>query len=262
MIKRLLAALVVAFMSLSPAAAQNNWATPGGSDADGKVQMCLNSSSQAVPCSDTSAIAGTEKITDGTNGPVAVKPASTPPSGTDPALVVTESPNSPLAPFAANPAASITRPANTTTYTANTGWNNGTPTFFSFTGACRVNGGQVLIPSINIRSSANPTLKLTGILWLFAGVPGTNVSDDATFTIASVDFAILTGNAQGFAFTLANSQANTGAANSAAALSGVTYQGKCASGSTTITGMVEVTNAYVPASAEVLTVDLNTIGAN
>jgi hypothetical protein len=37
------------------------------------------------------------KITDGTNGPVAVKPASTAPLATDPSLVVTISPNSPSA---------------------------------------------------------------------------------------------------------------------------------------------------------------------
>ena len=180
-----------------------------------------------------------------------------------------EASDSPLIPFAANPVASITRSGNTTTYTINTGWNNGTPTFFSFTGACRVNGGQVLIPTINIWSSANPTLKLTGILWLFAGVPGTNVSDNATFTIAAAsgnpstgDFSLLTGSKQGFPFTLGNAQISAGAANSSTTLSGTNYQAKCASGTTTITGMVEVTNAYIPANAEVLSVGLNTIGAN
>lgn len=199
-------------------------------------------------------------VTDGTNK-AAVKAASTAPAATDPALVVTESPNSPLAPFSAYATASITRSANTTTYTANTGWNNGTPTFFSFTVACRVNGGQVLIPRIDIWSSANPTLKLTGVLWLFSAVPGTNVSDDATFTIASADFANLTGNFSGFPFTLSNNQAS-GASNSSTTLSGVTYQAQCASGTTTITGMVEVTNAYVPASAEVLHIGLATSGLN
>lgn len=34
-----------------PALAQNNWVTPGGSTAAGAVEMCLNGSSQAVPCS-------------------------------------------------------------------------------------------------------------------------------------------------------------------------------------------------------------------
>jgi hypothetical protein len=209
----------------------------------------------------TLANAWPSKITDGTNGPVAVKPASTAAVATDTSLVTTKSPNSPDVPFAASISSSITRSANTTTYTANTGWNNGTPTFFSFTAACRVNGGQVLIPSIHIWSSANPTLKLTGYLWLFSAVPGTNVADDATFTIASADYANLTGNYGGFAFSLVNDQAS-GAANSGVSLTGVTYHGKCASGSTTITGMVQVGDAYVPASGEVLTVILDTIGLN
>lgn len=163
--------------------------------------------------------------------------------------------------FAAASTSSITRSSNTTTYTANTGWNNGTPTFFSFTAACRTNGGQVLIPEIDIWSSANPTTKLQGILWLFAAVPGTNVSDDATFTIASADYANLTGNRQGFPFTLANDQAS-GAANSGVTLAGTNYQVRCANTTTTITGMVQVVNAYVPASAEVLSITLNTLGMN
>lgn len=199
-------------------------------------------------------------ITDGTNK-AAVKAASTAPAAADPALVTTISPNSPNAPFAAYSTSSITRSANTTTYTANTGWNNGTPAFFSFTAACRVNGSQVAIPRIDIWSSANPTLKLAGVLWLFSGVPGTNISDDASFTIASADFANLTGSFAGVPFTLANNQA-TGASNSGTTIAGTTYPAQCASGSTTITGMVEVSNAYVPASGEVLHVGLATAGLN
>lgn len=52
-----LAATLLAFLlSLSPVAAQSNWPTPGGANVDGKVEMCLNSSSQAVPCSASGAI--------------------------------------------------------------------------------------------------------------------------------------------------------------------------------------------------------------
>jgi hypothetical protein len=166
--------------------------------------------------------------------------------------------------FSATPTSAVTRPANTTTYTTNTGWNtatSGSTTVFSFTSACRINGGEVLIPEIDIWSSANPSTKLQGILWLFAGVPGTVVQDDATFNIAAADFANLTGNQQGFPFTLASAQAS-GAANSGVSLSGTTYHAQCASGTTTISGMVQVVNAYVPASGEVLHVTLHTIGVN
>lgn len=47
--------------------------------------------------------AWSQKITDGTNGPVAVKPASTAPLATDPALVVSISPNSPTITVTASP---------------------------------------------------------------------------------------------------------------------------------------------------------------
>lgn len=162
--------------------------------------------------------------------------------------------------FGAYPTSSITRPANTTTYTANTAWNGTSNTFFSFTVACTGNGKQVLIPQIDIWSSANPTLKLQGFLWLFSAVPGTNVADNATFNIAAADYA----NSlvfSGIAFTLTANQAS-GAANSGISLNGTTYQVQCASATTTITGMVQVVNAYVPASGEVLTIGLRTIGVN
>jgi hypothetical protein len=49
--KLLLAAILAWLMSPAPATAQNNWPTPGGSGANGFVEMCLNSSGQAVPVS-------------------------------------------------------------------------------------------------------------------------------------------------------------------------------------------------------------------
>ncbi len=211
----------------------------------------------------TAATAGFSKITDGTNT-TAVKAASTAPAATDPAEVVTESPNSPLAPFAATSTSSLTRPSNTTTYTAGTGWNNATSSatgYFTFSSACRVNGGQVLIPQIDIWSSANPTTKLVGVVYLFDATIGTLGNDDAAFMIAPSDFANLTGNQQGLFFALLNSQAS-GASNSGLSLTGVNYRAQCASGTTSIYGMVEVLNAYAPASGEALHVTLHTIGAN
>lgn len=43
-----IAALLASIALATPTFAQNNWVTPGGSNADGKVEMCLNSSGQAV----------------------------------------------------------------------------------------------------------------------------------------------------------------------------------------------------------------------
>ncbi len=177
---------------------------------------------------------------------------------------VTEASDSPTAPWA-NPlsTASLQRyTENTGNYTANTGWNNsGASTFFTFTNACRVNGGAVLIPEIDIYSSANPTTKLQGILWLFSSSIGTVIADNATFNIAAADFPNVTGPMQGIAFTLGSSQAS-GAANSAAAIVGTAYEAKCAAGTTSIYGMVQVVNAYAKANGETLTIKLRTIGIN
>jgi hypothetical protein len=163
----------------------------------------------------------------------------------------------------AAPSGTITRSSNTTTYTANTGWNNGTPTYFTFSSACALNAQNVAITGIDIYSSANPTTKLQGILWLFNAVPGTIISDDSTFTIASGDYAVLTGSSfSGIPFALTNNQAS-GASNSGVSITyGPGLQAKCGASATSLYGMVQVINAYVPASAEVLTIILHTAGLN
>ena len=103
-------------------------------------------------------------------------------------------------------------------------------------------------------------MKLAGALYIFNATPGTIIGDDATFTIASSDFGNLTGQFNGVAFTLGSQQAS-GAANSGMSLA-ANMPARCASGSTTLYGMVEVTNAYVPASGEVLSINLHTVGVN
>ena len=166
-----------------------------------------------------------------------------------------------ISPFAAVSSSTLTRPANTTTYTQNTGWNNSPASYLGFTSVCPVPGSQVLIPQIDIYSSANPSKKLEGQLFLFSAVPSTPIPDNSPFRIASVDFEHLTGNQQGFPYTLANSQAS-GAANSGVSLVGTNSRAQCASGATAIYGMVEVMNAYVPAKTEVLTVRIYTVEVN
>lgn len=176
-------------------------------------------------------------------------------------MPVTESSTSPTVPFAAYSTDSITQVAGIT-FTANTAWNNtGTQKFFTLTGACRVNGGEVLIPQIDIWSTANPTLKLTGVLWLFAGVPSANIANNTAFVLANADYAI-TLNKTGYPFTLANPQISASAANSGVTLAGTTFAGRCPVGTTTISGMIEVTNAYVSTTGEVLNAAISPIGTN
>jgi hypothetical protein len=224
------------------------------------------------------------EVTDGTNGPAAVKAPSTAPLATDKAVVVAISPNSvnpngqatmansapvveannsPLIPFSASPTSSVTRPANTTTYTANTGWchtASACATVFTFTGACRVNGGQVVIPTIDLWLSDHVSTAMQGILWVFNVTPGTVINDDAAFNIATGDFPNLTGSMSGFPFTMVSPQSSPN--NSGVTVSGTTYPMQCAAGTTTFYAMVQVVNAYPPTSAEVLNVTLHTIGVN
>jgi hypothetical protein len=161
------------------------------------------------------------------------------------------------------PTSNITTPNTIITYTQNTGWCSATSacsSVFTFSNACRANGGEVVISGIDIYSSANPTIKLAGVLYLFNTTPGTIINDNATFTIASADFANLTGSYGGIPFTLINQQAS-GASNSGMTLA-ANLPARCASGSTTLIGMVEITNAYVRVAQEKLTINLHTVGVN
>lgn len=157
----------------------------------------------------------------------------------------------------------ITRPANTTTYTANDAWANATSgaTYTTFAGVCRANAGQVLIPQIDIVVDENPAVKLQGVLWLFDTIPTDPLEDADPFVLAAADWATLTGNAQGFPFTVTNTGAS-GATFNGASLTGTTYHAHCASGATAIYAMVQVVNAYVPTSGEVMTLRLHTVAAN
>ena len=226
--------LLAAALGASDVQAQTSYPdSVNGAQIPSVVQKCLNSSGQAVPVSSGTCANGSQ------------------------VTVQSDYANSPIS--------SVTRIANTTTYTANTGWcllTSSCVTVFSWTGICRANGGNSLLTNIGIYSSANPTLKLSGVLWLFNTTPGTVISDDATFNVAATDFANLVGGSlNGIPFTLATSQAS-GATNSGVSLTGINAQVQCAAGATTLYGMVEVTNAYIPASGEVLSVRLHAIGLN
>ena len=157
----------------------------------------------------------------------------------------------------------ITRPADTTAYAANDTWANATSsaTYSTFTNICRVNGGVVLIPQIDISVDENPATKLQGAIWFFDTVVSNAPEDNAAFVIPQADFANLTGNKQGFAFTLVNNQ-QSGATDSGISLTGTTYVAKCAAGSRNLYALVEVNNVYTPTSAEVLTMKVHTIAVN
>ena len=163
---------------------------------------------------------------------------------------------------------SVTRPNNTTTYTANTGWSSATSActsaacYFTFTNACAFPGEQVAVPEVDVWDSANQATALGGVLWLFNTLPATIINDDATFNIAAADFANLTaGSFNGIPFTLASAQAS-GAANAGISLNGSTLGSPLVAtcdASKAIYGMVQVVNAYVPLANEKLTIQIKTL---
>jgi hypothetical protein len=159
---------------------------------------------------------------------------------------------------------SVTRVGNTTTYTAYTAWCAvATPgpctSVFSWP-VCSTNGGRFLITSVNVQSSNNPTTKLTGVLWLFSASPSAVFYDDQAFAETN---ATDKGNLlmqQGIAVSLGNSTGSTSTTFSGEDIEGTTNGPfQCGSSTQTIYGMFEVTNAYVPASGEVLKIWLGTV---
>lgn len=158
---------------------------------------------------------------------------------------------------------SFTRPANTTTYTANTAWANATSGAVAATipSVCERNGQQVLIPQIDIMVDEAPATKLQGILWLFSSAGVTPINDNAAFTLAAADNLVTTGNVQGFPFTLTAVQSGTNAYSSIS-LTGTTYHAQCITSGTSIIAMVQVTNAYVPTNGETMTIKIHALGAN
>jgi hypothetical protein len=156
-----------------------------------------------------------------------------------------------------------TRPANTTTYTVNTAWANATSgaTYGTFTGVCATNGGNVYVTDAGFLDEANQATKLQGVLYLFSAAPGTPISDNATFNIASADWANLKRVSIPFAFgNVVNQTSGSGGAQMVDVPVG--GQLACAGGTTNIYYMIEVTNAYVPLSAEVLIPSLHVFATN
>lgn len=147
---------------------------------------------------------------------------------------------------------SVTRPADTTAYTANDAWADSTssPTTggFTLTSMARASGGSGVIDSVTITSTNDPATLLQGEIWLFDQA-ATAVNDNAAFALSDSDVANLVGV---IPFTLQTTVAGSGT-NSYALVSGVGIGYTC-SGSANLRYLIKVKNAYTPASAEVLKV--------
>jgi hypothetical protein len=152
---------------------------------------------------------------------------------------------------------SITRPANTTAYTANDTWadSDSAPTAggATITGACRGSGGTGVLTDIVVVSSNDPATLLQAEIWLFDSAP-TAVNDNAAFALSDSDALKLV---DVIGFTLATTTGGSG--TNSYYRSGSLNVGYTCSGSANLRFLVKVKNAYTPASAEVLTVRFKTI---
>jgi len=86
--------------------------------------------------------------------------------------------------------ATITRPANTTTYAVNDAVADTTPTAggFTFTGAARLSGGEGLITDLIVCFDEDAATPLQGELWIFDQAV-TAITDNAAFAVSDAEIA-------------------------------------------------------------------------
>jgi hypothetical protein len=148
----------------------------------------------------------------------------------------------------------VTRPADTTAYSANDAWANSTsvPTSggFTFSNAARKSGGSGIITDAVIVSSNPAGTPLQGEIWIFDQAV-TAINDNAAFSLSDADAKLFVGK---IPFTLAVDATN----NSQAHVTGLNIMITCV-GSVDLRYLVKVKNAYTPISGEVLTVRLKSI---
>lgn len=142
----------------------------------------------------------------------------------------------------------ITRPSDTTAYTANDALSDSTtaPTSggFTFTSAARVSGGSGIITDCIVTSSNDPGTVLVGEIIIF-DTSVTNINDNSAFAVSDSEIKTLVGI---IPFTLAD------VGNNDAGWTSNLNMGFTCVGSANLRFLVRVKNAYTPASAEVLTV--------
>jgi hypothetical protein len=178
-----------------------------------------------------------------------VKAASTPAALTDPAVVVAPIGSGDIV---ISPSSSFTRPANTTTYTANTVVSNST-TAGSFVAlswtVTRANAGNAYVRrAVMVSSGKSITPPANFVLYLFAGTaaPTTTAGDDVAFsgavTLVNEFCAIpITLTEKGSDDSIGRGAPDVGSECNFVAGAGVS----------TIWGMLTTTGAYIPTSAEV-----------
>lgn len=149
------------------------------------------------------------------------------------------------------------RPANTTTYAAGqiVAESTSAATLWAFASVARANGLGLILQSLTLVDSVAQSLKPDFELWLFDTAPSTTSQNDAQAwapTDAEMKFCLGYVALSSGAFKVAGS-------NGVIAAEGIAKPLQCAAGSTTIYGVLVVRNAYIPASAEELTLRMTVV---
>lgn len=145
---------------------------------------------------------------------------------------------------------SYTRPADTTTYAVGDALAESTsaPTALEFANAARVSGGSGEITGLVVVTSTAAATALAGELWVFAGSSApTATNDNAAFNPSDSD-------ALNVVAVIPFSVGSAGSSNRVYDVGPLACPYVC--NATSLWGLVKVTNAYVPASAEVVTLGL------
>jgi hypothetical protein len=186
-------------------------------------------------------------LTDGSNA-LAIKAASAPAATTDPAAVVALSPNSPATAIGYQIVTntSFTRPANTTAYAANGVVANSTTaaTVLTFTGAGRANGRSGIILSARHIKQSTTTSGATYRLYLYTVSP-TAINDASQFTLL-----YSTRTSQIGYIDLNHVGGGTGSDSTLGLTPFTNLPFTCDAASSSLFGILTVTQAYTPASAE------------
>lgn len=144
---------------------------------------------------------------------------------------------------------SVTRPTNTTQYAIGEVINATSPTVITFANAALTTNGSGLIVGCNITTTNGAATKPQLRLWLFNAGP-TPDSDNAAITLTASELNTSFGVIDLTAETWYEGTAST---NALIQKFGIMMPFVCSGGVSSIYGVLEVRNAYTPASGEVFT---------
>jgi hypothetical protein len=148
-----------------------------------------------------------------------------------------------------------TRPADTVPYAQGDTLSESTSagTVWTFPWARAAGLGAILQDAALIASTAQ-TLRLDAQLWLFDTAPTTTLNDNVAWAPTDAEMKTLL---TVVVFAVANVQVGSG--NTVIEAAALARSMACATGATSIFGVLRVNNAYIPTSAEDVTVRLRQI---